>query len=128
MLAPGGLLLVDVPQRWHYYTLAKKILIALDCWFAGWECSFSAPELEGLLRRAGLSPVETYASWPNPGLPYRALRKLLSAMNAVDLPMRPRPFPILGPAWLRLQRTLRYRRAGHFTAMVIGTFAERRGD
>jgi SAM-dependent methyltransferase len=125
VLAPGGLLLVDVPQRWHYYTLVKRVLIALDRWFAGWECSFSAPELEGLLRDIGLRPVATYASWPNPGLPYRALRRLLGALGITRPPMRPRPLPLIGTGWLRLQRRLRYRRPGHFTAMVIGVLAER---
>jgi SAM-dependent methyltransferase len=39
VLARGGLLLVDVPQRWHYYTPLKHLLIAFDRWFAGWRPS-----------------------------------------------------------------------------------------
>ena len=30
ILRPGGCLVVDVPQTFHYYTLGKKLLIALD--------------------------------------------------------------------------------------------------
>ncbi|MGH2566970.1 MAG: class I SAM-dependent methyltransferase, partial [Bacteroidota bacterium] len=45
VLKTGGLLLVDVPQRYHIYTVAKHVLIALDRWFAGWERSFSVGEL-----------------------------------------------------------------------------------
>ncbi len=125
VLAPGGLLLVDVPQRWHVYTLIKRLLIALDRWFAGWECSFSARELEGLLREQGLSPAGTYADWPVPGLFYRILRKVLGAMG-VKLPLHPRPLPVLGPALERLRRSLRYRRLGHYSAMVIGCMAEKK--
>ena len=43
VLKSGGLLLVDVPQRYHIYTVMKHILIALDKWFAGWEREFSIP-------------------------------------------------------------------------------------
>jgi ubiquinone/menaquinone biosynthesis C-methylase UbiE len=42
----GGLLLVDVPQRYHPYTVMKHVLIALNLWFAGWEREFSIGELE----------------------------------------------------------------------------------
>jgi len=126
VLAPGGLLLVDVPQRWHIYTLIKRILIALDRWFAGWECSFSARELEVMTLRHGLSPVGTYADWPVPGLAYRILRKLLGGVG-LRLPLSPRPLPLLGPALAGLRRRLRYRRLGHYTAMVIGVMAEKPG-
>ena len=51
ILKPGGTLVIDVPQRWHYYTLAKKLLIALNKWFAGWETEFSIAELEALVVR-----------------------------------------------------------------------------
>ncbi len=51
VLRDGGLILVDVPQRWHYYTLVKRLLIATGRWFAGWETEFSPRELESLRRR-----------------------------------------------------------------------------
>jgi len=126
VLKPGGMLLVDVPQRWHYYTLAKKLLIAMDRWFAGWERSFSATELERLVEAAGLVHVTTYASWPRPGLPYRALRLGLARFG-ITLPMRPAVLRRAGAALYALQDRLRYRRAGHFTAMVIGVVARKPG-
>ncbi len=124
VLKPGGLILVDVPQRWHIYTLIKRTLILLNRWFAGWECSFSAHELEGLLREQGLSPTETYADWPVPGLFYRMLRKSLG-MLGIKLPSYPKPWPLIGPAMERLRKSLRYRRLGHYSAMVIGVMAEK---
>jgi SAM-dependent methyltransferase len=124
VLAPGGILLVDVPQRWHVYTLIKRLLIAMDRWFAGWECSFSARELERRLREAGLQIEASYASWPDPSLAYRILRKLLGGLG-LSLPMHPRPLPLLGPWGRRLRRRLRYRRLGHYTAMVVGSVARK---
>jgi SAM-dependent methyltransferase len=121
VLAPGGILLVDVPQRWHYYTVIKKVLIALDRWFAGWECSFSARELERRIAGTGLEIVLSYGSWPRPGLPYRALRKLFRRLKLGTLPLYPRPLPMVGP----VQEGLRYRRLGQYSAMVIGTVARK---
>jgi SAM-dependent methyltransferase len=126
VLAPGGLLLVDVPQRWHIYTLIKRVLIAADRWFAGWECSFSARELEGLLREVGLSPSLTYADWPVPGLAYRISRKLLIPIG-LRLPASPRPLPLVGALMKSCRAHLRYRRLGHYTAMVIGCMAKKPG-
>ena len=126
VLAPGGILLVDVPQRWHYYTPAKRLLIAMDRWFAGWECSFSARELEGLLRREGFEVLCSYGSWAEPGLPYRALRKGLGGLG-LRLPMHPPPFPLLGQLFNLFKRRFRYRRLGQYTSMVIGTVARKPG-
>lgn len=124
VLKPGGLLLVDVPQRWHVYTPAKRLLIALDRWFAGWECSFSARELESLLRAEGFELLATYGAWPEPGLAYRALRRGARRLG-LALPMYPPPFPLLGQLANAFKRWARYRRAGHYTAMVIGCVARR---
>src|SRR5688500_1917303 len=74
VLEGGGTLIVDVPQRYHIYTVLKKILIALDKWFAGWETEFSPAELERLVREQGLEVRRTYGDWMVPGLFYRAVR------------------------------------------------------
>lgn len=76
-LKQGGLLLVDVPQRWHSYTVAKHLMITFDKWFAGWERSFSVGELRSLLRSMGLTPVFAYGEWMYPSFFYRAFRELL---------------------------------------------------
>jgi len=106
VLRPGGLLLVDVPQRWHFYTPAKRLLIALDRWFAGWECSFSPRELEGLLRAQGFELLATYGAWPEPGLVYRALRRAAARLG-LALPMHPPPLPLLGQLANALKRWAR---------------------
>ena len=78
VLRPGGLLLVDVPQRYHVYTVMKHILIALNSWFAGWEREFSVVELESKLRQLGLTPVHSYGEWMYPSLFYRVFREVLT--------------------------------------------------
>ncbi len=88
ILKQGGLLLVDVPQRWHSYTVAKHILIAMDKWFAGWERSFSVGELRSLLRSLGLTPVYAYGEWMYPSFFYRAFRELLKK-TGWTLPLYP---------------------------------------
>ena len=81
VLKQGGLLLVDVPQRWHSYTVAKHILIALGKWFAGWERSFSVGELRSLLTRLGMTPVYAYGEWMYPSFFYRAFRELMKKLG-----------------------------------------------
>ena len=88
VLKQGGLLLVDVPQRWHSYTVAKHMLIAVDKWFAGWERSFSVGELRSLLRNMGLTPVYAYGEWMYPSFFYRAFRELLKKVG-LTLPLYP---------------------------------------
>jgi len=53
VLKPGGFLLVDVPQRYHIYTVIKHTLIFLNKWFAGWETEFSIGRLTKLLTQSG---------------------------------------------------------------------------
>ncbi|HXV15025.1 MAG TPA: methyltransferase domain-containing protein, partial [Candidatus Krumholzibacteria bacterium] len=77
VLRPGGYLLVDVPQRYHYYTLMKHALMALDRWFAGWETEFSARELASLVRAAGFDVVGDYGENLFPPVWYRGARRVL---------------------------------------------------
>jgi len=88
VLKTGGFLLVDVPQRYHIYTLMKHTLIALDKWFAGWEREFSIPELDKLLRSLGVVPVYRYGEWMYPSLFYRVMREGLRKFG-IKLPLRP---------------------------------------
>jgi ubiquinone/menaquinone biosynthesis C-methylase UbiE len=98
VLKRGGYLLVDVPQRFHLYTLAKHVLIAVDKWFAGWERSFSLWELKRELRSLGLTTVYAYGEWMVPSFIYRVTREVLKKLR-VTLPMYPR-----GPKAVRTLR------------------------
>jgi ubiquinone/menaquinone biosynthesis C-methylase UbiE len=118
VLAPGGYLLVDVPQRYHYYTLAKHALMAVNRWFAGWETEFSAGELDALMEAAGFEVVARYGSNLFPPVWYRGVRRALMKVG-VRLPM----YPLSSPALKRARDAardaipLRLRLA---TSMVIG--------
>lgn len=120
VLKPGGHLLVDVPQTWHYYTVGKKILIAFDKWFAGWETQFTPGQLEALARQAGGEVVRTYGDWMVPGLWYRALRKTLLAHLGLRLPMTPDPVPALGRAMASWRDRNKDARWAQHTMMTIG--------
>jgi len=125
--APGGHCLVDVPQRWHIYTVAKHILITLNRWFAGWETEFSPAELEAVMRRAGFTVVRTDGEWFRPGFFYRGLRYVLLRSGIAHLPLQPRL-----PGWMdaipRLVRSrLRATRAGLYTYAMISTLGRRQG-
>lgn len=121
VLREGGLLLVDVPQTLHIYTLFKKVLIALNHWFAGWETQFTRPQLEHLLQRAGLRPTGAYGRFFSPSLLYRVLREAARAVG-VRLPLRP---VILAPVHslrARVRRAVE-KRLGCRLGGVLGVFA-----
>jgi SAM-dependent methyltransferase len=125
VLKPGGHLVVDVPQRYHYYTLGKKVLIKLGKWFAGWETEFSPRQLEGLVRREGVAVTRTYGDWMVPGLWYRALRKILLTRTGLRLPMFPQPVPPLARFLAAWRRWFGRRRLSLYTTPTIGVIARK---
>lgn len=124
VLKPGGYILVDVPQRWHYYTVIKHLLIALRLWFAGWEREYSVGELERLLRAHSFSIVSSYGEWFNPPIWYRMLRRGLIRAG-VTLPMYPRVLTALGSAFGGLRKALLGKRFALYTTVVVGTIARK---
>lgn len=125
VLHRGGHVLVDVPQRYHVYTIGKQIMILLDRWFAGWETQYSPSELEGYVRRADLDVVHTYGEWFVPGFFYRSFRYFLMRTGIKTLPKYPPeiwPFGAIGRAW---RGFLRKRRIGLYTCAMIGTLGRK---
>jgi SAM-dependent methyltransferase len=88
VLRPGGLLVVDVPQRWHPWTALKHVALRFDRWFAGWETEFSVDELETLVQGAGFACLDRYADTMVPSLAYRLVREA-AGKAGVRLPLRP---------------------------------------
>ncbi|MGE5180337.1 MAG: class I SAM-dependent methyltransferase [Bacteroidota bacterium] len=119
-LKEEGILLVDVPQRWHLYTLLKHAMIATGTWFAGWETEFSIGELERLLRRAGVRVVHRYGAWMVPGLFYRSLRAFLLKTKAARLPLYPPAVPVLSGLNRRWRDLWDGTAVGFRTYFVIG--------
>jgi SAM-dependent methyltransferase len=125
ILRPGGHLVIDVPQTFHYYTLGKKILIALDRWFAGWETQFTIAQLEQMVVREGMTVSRSFGDWMVPGLWYRALRKVILTRTGRKLPMKPEPIPAvarLGEAW---RRAFARSRLSLYTTPTIGVVARK---
>ncbi len=125
ILKPGGFVIVDVPQTFHYYTLGKKILIAMDKWFAGWETQFTPAELEGLVRDQGLEVARTYGDWMVPGLWYRAVRKLLMTRTGMRLPMNPEPVPPVARLGEKWRDWFGRHRLSLYTTPTIGVIARK---
>lgn len=121
----GGKVLVDVPQTVHIYTLIKKILIAMNVWFAGWETQFTPRQLTDLLREAGLEPETTYGRFFSPSLAYKILRELLMKLG-IRMPLR----PVILPPVHKLRRNLRRRIEASFLGprfgYIVGIIAEKK--
>jgi SAM-dependent methyltransferase len=121
---PGGTVLVDVPQTFHVYTLMKKLLIALNAWFAGWETQFTVGSLGLLLEDSGLETFGSYGRFFAPSLAYRVLREVLMKIH-IKLPLR----PVIVPPVHRLRASLRKKMestwVGTRFGCVIGVFARK---
>lgn len=124
-LAGEGLLLVDVPQRWHLYTALKHAMIATGTWFAGWETEFTIGQLERLLRRAGVRVVSRYGAWMVPGLFYRSLRAALLKVKAARLPLDPPRVPLFSAALERWRGLWDGTPAAFATYFVIGALGRK---
>jgi SAM-dependent methyltransferase len=124
VLARGGHLLVDVPQAVHPYTVAKKAMILLGRWFAGWETQFTVGQLERLLARSGLRVTAAYGDWMVPGFFYRSLRYGLRRVGWL-LPKYPPGIPPFAQAARFLRERLRGRRAAFYTYAMIGVVGQK---
>jgi SAM-dependent methyltransferase len=125
VLADDAILLVDVPQRFHLYTVGKHLLILLGRWFAGWETEFTIGELERLMRGAGVTIVRRYGAWMIPGLFYRALRLALLKARIARLPLYPRPWPVVTPILDALRRAWERTPMAFYTYFVIGAVGKK---
>lgn len=119
VLKPGGHVVIDVPQRWHIYTAGKKVLIALDRWFAGWETEYSIRELVRLVESEGFRVTSRFGDWMVPGFFYRAFRYAARGAG-LHLPREPRlwtPLARAGDAW---RGWLRRTPLSYWTFAMIG--------
>lgn len=124
VLKRGGHVVIDVPQRWHVYTVGKKVMIALDRWFAGWETEFSIRELSRLVEAQGFRVEARFGDWMIPGFFYRAARYGLRAVG-VGIPRNPGGFGPLGrmnDAW---RNWFRRRPLAYWTFAMIGVVGKK---
>lgn len=127
VLKPGGALVVDVPQTFHYYTVGKQVLIRLGRWFAGWETQFTVTELERLMQLSGTKVERSYGDWMVPGLWYRALRKVVLRRTGRRLPKHPEPIWPFGPLGRSWRSTFGRTRLALYTTPTIGVIGRKTG-
>ncbi len=120
VLKKGGTLLVDVPQRFHYYTILKHILMLVGKWFAGWETEFSPGGLRRLVEAQGFEIVCMYGENLYPPIWYRGLRRVLLGIG-LRLPM----FPWEPRALRRLFKRILPQSVLLNTSMIIGCIAKK---
>jgi SAM-dependent methyltransferase len=125
IVKPGGYILIDVPQRYHPYTVMKHILIFFNAWFAGWERSFSYVELRKMLIEAGVEPVYRYGEWMVPSLIYRILREVFRKIGVV-LPLYPVSIPILASVRQAVRRRLLATPLPLYSGVVFGIVGKKR--
>ncbi len=124
ILKKGGLLIVDVPQTFHIYTIIKNVLMLGKMWFAGWERQFTINSLEKLLKTYGLEPLHFYGDWSRPGIIYKILREVFSRFHIL-LPMYPKYFGKLTKAFYKMQESLRQKKIFLYTVLSIGIIARK---
>jgi SAM-dependent methyltransferase len=66
VLKPEGCLYIDIPQKYHVYTLIKHALMALSKWRPGWETEFTVSQLKNLVSEIGLQTRHVVGDWSNP--------------------------------------------------------------
>ncbi|OQX95947.1 hypothetical protein B6I21_02775 [candidate division KSB1 bacterium 4572_119] len=125
ILKPGGLLLVDVPQRYHFYTVIKHILIFINKWFAGWETEFSINELKNLMRKAGFKTKGEYGNWMRPSLFYRMLREALGKIK-INLPLYPKGFKVTRKTRDIIRNRFSEKKISYYTYLDIGVIGQKK--
>ncbi len=121
---PGGYCLCDVPQTFHLYTVIKKILIAMDKWFAGWETQLTMPQLKKLMSKSGFEISYTYGDWMRPNLFWRIIREALLKYG-VQLPKYPLENSLYAKLKDKILNSLADKNLAHWTQLSIGVLGRK---
>ncbi len=124
VVKPGGYVIIDVPQTFHIYTVIKKLLIAINKWFAGWEKQFTLGQLEQKAAKYGLESADFYAEWMYPSLFYRMTREALWPLG-IHLPLVLFKIPGLHQIRRGLKNKLKYVRPLAYTGISVGLVARK---
>lgn len=124
VLKPNGLLLADVPQKYHIYTVIKHILIVLNKWFAGWETEFTIGQLARLLEKAGFQIALRYGEWMRPSLFYRIVREAALKIH-LTLPLYPKGIPVLRDWRSQLRQKMLRTQFALVTGLDIGVVGKK---
>ena len=122
ILKPGGTSIIDVPQKFHPYTLFKHVCMASGLWHMGWETEYTPRQLAHLTEKSGFSIKVMYGAWSRPSLLYRLFRELLRPLG-IRLPLRPPGLPLLSKVRSRIAALLLKHPRALWTVMDIGVAA-----
>jgi ubiquinone/menaquinone biosynthesis C-methylase UbiE len=92
VLKPGGVLVVDVPQKYNVYTLRKHAAMRANRWPWGWETEYSVGELRAWAPRFGLEAFDAvgyqHGRWLDRLVihPHRFVRRKLRRWNGQSAP------------------------------------------
>jgi len=124
VLKKNGLIVIDVPQKFHIYTVFKHILIFLGKWFAGWETEFSIKELVTIVEKNGFEVVHVYGEWLYPSLFYRIVREALKKIG-IKLPMYPGTIKPIHKIRVKTRKFLMTKKFSFYTFLNIGVIAKK---
>jgi hypothetical protein len=124
----GGILVVDVPQRYSLYTLLKRMKMRRGAWPWGWEREYTAAEMRALadgipmeLLRLSSWGYDFYTSllrWPWEKLRSRNPLSRTRLFRKLDGAYRKGP----GPVWERAWSLVEQRVGPHFMTNVTGIY------
>ncbi len=86
VLKPGGVVIIEVPNKWTLYTIYKKLMMLLNRWAPGWETQYSPRSLRRLVEQAGFVTVD-FVGWDF--LVWKAFRKIRRLLGFHDRPEGP---------------------------------------
>ena len=127
VLKNGGAIIVNVPQKYTGYTLAKKKLIKQGKWKLGWETEFSYSDLKKIGRKLGLIEKEGigYQYWKSWKEPSFLLRDLYNKFNRRNPLNKVQPFPILKRIYDSMWEPLEKKWGHYFLQNIIIVFQKR---
>jgi len=124
VLKKNGIIVIDVPQKYHIYTLIKHIFIFFGKWFAGWETEFSIRELKKIVEENGFKVIHYYGEWMYPSLFYRIVREILKKIGLI-IPMYPRKFEPFHSIRVKIREFLIRRKFSFYLFLNIGVIGKK---
>lgn len=83
----GGLIVIEVPNKWNLYTIYKKILMAVKRWPPGWETEYSPRELKSLLQQNDFEVLDC-VGWDFFTVKiFRKFRKIFGLKDKLESPL-----------------------------------------
>jgi len=129
VLKKGGVLVINVPQRYTGYTLMKRWMMRSGKWELGWETEFSYRDLKRLGQRLNLTERKTfgYQYWKSWREPLFVLRDLYDKLHRRNPLRNNRLFLSLRRAYESLWKRIEGLWGHHFLQNIVIVLEKRLG-